>query len=251
MMQQMILITAVWAISAVTLIAGGENVPFQVGERLSYQIFWGPFVAGRATLRVDGIETVDGNDCYHLIAEAHTSGLADFLFHVQNKTESWLDVDELCTRRYREARTEGKHSRAGETRYDYINHTTLTTNFITGRIKNGPLTAPVQDVISSLYYVRTQPLALDLDNNFFINVSGSNYNVNIRPDLRKMMYFRPTGDVPALRIEPKPTLTIVSANKGRMWFWISDDARKLPLLISSDLKIGSAKLVLNGIASGH
>src|SRR5258706_38427 len=82
---------------------GNSNVPFHVGERLSYQIFWGPFVAGRATLVVDGIESVDGNDCYHLIAEAHTSGLADFLFHVQSKTESWLDVDELCTRRYREA----------------------------------------------------------------------------------------------------------------------------------------------------
>jgi hypothetical protein len=29
-----------------------------------------------------------------------------------------------------------------------------------------------------------------------------------------------------------------------MWFWVSDDARHLPLLVSSDMKIGSARLVL-------
>jgi hypothetical protein len=90
-----------------------------------------------------------------------------------------------------------------------------------------------------------------MDQNFLVNVGGStNYNVNIRPDLRKTLYFRPTGDVPALRLEPKPTLTVVSANRGRMWFWISDDARKLPLLVASDMRIGSAKLVLYSVQPG-
>jgi len=32
-----------------------------------------------------------------------------------------------------------------------------------------------------------------------------------------------------------------------MWFWVSDDIRRLPLLVASDLKIGSAKLILNKI----
>jgi hypothetical protein len=58
------------------------------------------------------------------------------------------------------------------------------------------------------------------------------------------------GDVQALRIEPNPTLSVVSANKGRMWFWISDDARHLPLLVTSDLKFGSARLVLYSVTTG-
>lgn len=231
--------------------AGGEELPFRVGEKLTYQIFWGPFVAGRASLEVVGIEPVDGYDCYHLVAEARTSGLADLLYHVETKNESWLDVKELCTRLYREQRIEGKHHRAGETRYDYAAGRASTTNYINGKVTSLPLTGPVQDMISSLYYVRTIPLALDVDQNFLVNVGGStNYNVNIRPDLRKTLYFRPTGDVSALRLEPKPTLTVVSANKGRMWFWISDDARRLPLLVASDMRIGSAKLVLSSVRPG-
>ena len=35
-----------------------------------------------------------------------------------------------------------------------------------------------------------------------------------------------------------------------MWFWISDDARHLPLLVNTELKLGSAKLVLFGITPG-
>lgn len=234
---------AAWATNEV------PAVPFQVGERLTYQIFWGPFVAGRATLHVAGMESVDGHDCYHLVAQARTSGLADMLYHIETTNESWLDAAELFTRRYRERRTEGKHIRAGETRYNYTTRQAWTTNFVTGKIKSYPLEAPVQDMISSLYFVRTKPLELDVDRTFLVNVSGSNYVVNVRPDLRKTMYFRPTGDVPALRLEPKPTLTIVSSNKGRMWFWVSDDLRRLPLLVASDLRIGTAKLVLNSIES--
>jgi len=239
-----IIVALSWVATGSGWANGGEHFPFHVGEKLTYQIFWGPFVAGRATLEVDGIEQVDGHDCYHLIAKASTVGLADLLFHVDSKTESWLDVALLFTRRYRESRTEGKHVRADETRYDYEGKLAYTTNFVTGKVKTAPLDGPVQDVVSSVYYVRTRPLALNLEENFLINVGDTNYTVNVRPDLRKSLSVRPLGDVSALRIEPHPTLTIVAANKGRMWFWISDDQRRLPLVVASDMKIGSAKFVL-------
>ena len=233
--------------ATMALADGSSNVPFRVGERLSYVIFWGPFVAGRASLEVTGIEQVDGYDCYHLVAEARTSGLADLLYHVETKNESWLDVNELCTRQYREKRTEGKHIRNGETRYDYVTKQASTSNHVTGKVRSIPLEAPVQDMISSLYFVRTKPLEVDVSQNLTVNVGETNYSVNLRPDLRKTMYFRPTGDVEALRIEPSPTLNVVAANKGRMWLWVSDDFRRLPLLVVSDMKIGSAKLVLTKI----
>ena len=124
------------------------------------------------------------------------------LFHVESRNESWLDVEDLCTRRYRERRIEGKHSRASETRYDYVAKQAWTTNYLTGNIKSLPLESPVQDMVSSLYYVRTQPLALNTNQSFPINVGATNYTVAFRPDVRKTMFFRPTGDIAALRIEP-------------------------------------------------
>ncbi len=227
----------------------GANFPFQVGEKLTYQIFWGPFVAGRATLSVEGIEQVDGHDCYHLIAQAKTSGLADFLFHVDITTESWMDVNELYTRRYREHRVEGKKTRNTETLYDYDRHLMTTTNLNNGKTSICPVDEHMQDVVSALYYVRLLPLKSSITNKFLINAQGNNYPMNICPDARKSLWVRPVGDIEALRIEPQPTLNIVAANHGRMWFWVSDDVRKLPLLVSTDMKIGAARLVLYKIES--
>jgi hypothetical protein len=239
------------AVATALFANGGENFPFHVGERLSYVIFWGPFVAGHASLEVTGIEQIDGHDCYHLVGEAHTTGLADFLYHVETKNESWFDANGFFTRQYRERRIEGKRTRASLTRYDYDSKLASTTNYITGKARSMPLETPVQDMISSMYFVRTKPLELDLEQSFPVSVSETNYTVSVRPDQRKTMYFRPTGDIAALRMEPSPTLNVVAANKGRMWFWISDDMQKLPLLVASDMKIGSAKFVLTKIETAN
>jgi Protein of unknown function (DUF3108) len=225
-------------------------LPFAVGEKLTYQIFWGPFVVGRATLEVVGTEPVDGHNCFHLVAKAKTSGLIDALFPVDSTAESWLDCDGLFTRRYREDRTEGKRHRNTESHYDYASKETVVTNRINGKQHHVSLDQPVQDVVSSLYVVRTKKLMLDSDQVFAISADTTTYNVTIHPDERKLVWVKPLGDVQALRIEPSPTLSVVSANKGRMWFWISDDARHLPLLVNSDLKFGSAKLVLFSVVIG-
>jgi len=221
-----------------------DAVPFAVGEKLTYQIFWGPFVVGRATLEVVAIEPVDGHDCYHLVAKAKTSGLIDLLFPVNSLAESWLDREGLFTRQYSENRTEGSHHRATDTHYDYENKQAVMTNRVNGRVKRVALDQHVEDVVSSVYVVRTRKLMLDSVQMFTINDGATNYNVSIRPDERKSLWVRPVGDIQALRIEPTPTLNIVSANKGRMWFWISDDPRRLPLLVNTELKFGNAKLVL-------
>jgi len=225
-----------------------DSVPFSVGEKLTYQIFWGPFVVGRASLEVAGIQPVDGHDCYHLVARAKTSGLIDLLFPVNSLAESWLDCQGLFTRKYSENRTEGKHHQNTETDYDYESKEAVITNHINGHVKRVALNQPVQDVVSSVYVVRTRKLMLDAEQTFMINSGSTNYKVTIRPDERKSLWVHPLGDVEALRIEPLPTLNIVSANKGRMWFWISDDPRHLPLLVNSELKFGNAKLVLFGVS---
>ncbi|HTS16302.1 MAG TPA: DUF3108 domain-containing protein [Verrucomicrobiae bacterium] len=229
--------------------ADDQPVPFAVGEKLTYQVFWGPFVVGRASLEVTGIDPVDGHNCYHLVAKAKTSGLIDALFPVDSTAESWLDCDGLFARRYRENRTEGKHHHNSESHYDYAAKQTIITNYMNGRQRHVALDQPVQDVISSLYVVRTKNLMLDSDDVFTISADTTNYNVTIHPDERKLIWVKPFGDVQALRIEPTPTLSVVSANKGRMWFWVSDDARHLPLVVTSDLKFGSAKLVLYSVTN--
>jgi hypothetical protein len=244
------ILIAALLVSGVTLRAEeppAPTRPFEVGEKLTYQIYWGPFVVGRATLEVAGIEQVDGHDCYHLIAEARTSGLANSMYPVKTRTESWMDVEGLFTRKFKQDRSEGSHRRQDQTQYHYQQGKAVTTNFLTGKQRPHAINGHVQDVISSVYYMRAQPLSLKTEYTFTVNASQDNFKVTVRPDQRKQMNLRPVGTVNALRMEPDPTLKIVASNNGRMWFWVSDDERRLPLLVTSTMKIGSAKLVLFSI----
>jgi hypothetical protein len=223
-----------------------NSQPFAVGEKLDYTIYWGPFSVGRATLEVAGKEVLNGQECYPLIAQAKTSGIAESLYPVRSKTESWWDVDELISRKYIQDRSEGGHVRKDETVYDYGQKVAVTTNLVSGVVRKTPIEGGVQDVLTAIYFLRTKPLSLDVEQSLVVNVSKTNYPVSVQPDSRKEMTVRPLGKVSALRMEPSPTLNVVSANGGRMWFWVSDDDRRVPLQVVASMKIGSARLVLTG-----
>jgi hypothetical protein len=220
------------------------NRAFQVGETLKYNILWGPVVAGKASLQVIGIEPIDGHDCYHVRARARTAGLVRLLYPVSSTVDAWLDVDGLFTRRHEQNRAEGAHRTHETGTYDYSQSTITVTNHLTGKVKTSALTEPVREVISSVYFLRTQPLALNVPHQIALQESATNYVVTVKPDERRKIDVRPLGPVDALRIEPHPTLRIVDSLKGRVWVWLSDDARRLPLLVVCSMPIGSARLVL-------
>jgi hypothetical protein len=233
--------------SAAAVHADAAAFPFSVGEKLTYQVYWGPLPVGQASLEVRNIEPVDGHDCYHFVAVAWTTGLGELLFPVKNTVESWLDVEGLFSRKYKEARCEGKARHDDEINYDYQHGRAVIRNVSKGTEKVVPLERPVLDIISLLYYVRTRPLLLDAEQDFLLNVGVSNVNVSVTADQRSTISVKPIGRIEALRLQPKPTLKIIAHNKGRMWFWVGDNDQHLPLQMVSQMPIGSAQLVLDKI----
>ena len=223
------------------------NAAFRVGETLRYNIFWGPLIGGKASLQVLGIEQIDGHDCYHLRAQARTVGLAGMLFPVTSTVDSWLDVDGLFTRQHQQNRVEGSHVARNFGTYNYNQRTLTITNQVNAKVHTLDLNEPVRDLISAVYYIRSQPLQLKTPSEFLLQDGTKNWAVIIKPDERRKIDVRPLGEVDALRIEPKPTPRIVAENNGRAWVWISDDYRHFPLLIVCSMPIGSAKFVLERV----
>ncbi len=220
------------------------KIPFGVGEKLQYRIFWGPVPVGVASLAVMGIDQVDGYECYRVEGEARTVGLGRLLYRLNSRTTSWLDTTGLFSRRFEQDGREGRHVKRRITTYDYEQMEATTRDLVSGKEYTLPLDAPVQDIISAFYYIRSLPLAVDNTETLAINTGKKSWDVTIRPDKRRKLSLRPTGEREALRVEPDPTLLFVARNDGRMWFWISDDKQRLPLVMNSTMSIGSAKMVL-------
>jgi hypothetical protein len=250
------LLSAAASLAAPTPHHGQTQAVLNVGERLVYQLNWGLLVVGHASMEVTGIENVGGYPCYRFVANARTSGVAEKLYPVKSTLSSWMDYDQFFSRRFLQERSEGSLRRFDDTRYDYEACEAVTVRLKSydqayRRENHLPINEPFQDILSSVFWLRSQPLALNKECQFALHAASTNYTVTVKPDLRRHISTRATGSVPALRIEPKPALKLVAATKGRMWVWFSDDERRLPLQVVAETSVGSIKLTLTKIEQNN
>src|SRR5262249_9878796 len=130
------------------------NAAFQPGEDLFYVVRWGFITGGHSSLAIHGIDTVVGRPAYHIVSEAHSSGLVDTFYSTHDRNESWLDTQSLCTLRYEKHIHEGHYRVEEGVDLDQVNHRFYdysqrldkgTTDFVQGLI---PMN--VMDILGSL-----------------------------------------------------------------------------------------------------
>jgi hypothetical protein len=107
-----------------------------------------------------------------------------------------------------------------------------------------------QDVLSAFYYVRTQPLApgdsLEVPN----HSDGKNYPLMVRV-LRRETITVPAGTFTCLVVEPLLKTAGLFKQEGRLTIWLTDDARKMPVLMKGKVTVGSIVAELESFRMGR
>ena len=88
--------------------ASPAPVPFAVGEELVYRARFAGIPAGRASMRVEGVETMRGRLAYHVVFTV--DGGIPF-FRVHDRYDSWIDVQTLSSLRHVQKISEGRYKR--------------------------------------------------------------------------------------------------------------------------------------------
>ena len=97
------------------------------------------------------------------------------------------------------------------------------------RTVSSEFTGPVQDILSSIYYLRTQPLQVGKTLELVVSDSGNVYRIPIRVVEKKRMKTM-LGKVNAIRLDVElfgPRGMIES--DGQFSIWFTEDARRLPV----------------------
>ena len=107
------------ALAALTLVAGvlvapgraaaqSDTLPHSkaliVGERLEYDVKFGPLKVGRASMEVVDVEEVRGRRAWHTRFQV-TGGT--LFFRVNDVLESWIDMETFSSLRFRQQLSEG------------------------------------------------------------------------------------------------------------------------------------------------
>ncbi|MFH1784206.1 MAG: DUF3108 domain-containing protein [bacterium] len=208
------------------------NRAFEVGEKQTFAIKWGVVTAGYATLEVRGLVEIDGHETYEIVSEANSSSFFDVFYKVRDTVRSYIDKDGIFALRFEKYQREGKYRHDEIIIYDQKNH---KADF-NGRIIEIP--EYVHDILSAFYYVRTQKLEIGKTLKMPVNAGDRNYELIVKV-LRKERVKVPKGKFDTILIEPVVKYGGLFQQKGRLQVWLTDDERKIPVLMRTKIAVGS------------
>lgn len=218
--------------------------PFRTGEKIVHSVRYFSAEAGQLTFETKAPVEVNNRKSYHFIIGLKTSSLFSKFYSVDDYVETFLDYEELVPHVFKlNARETGKLVQANS----YFDHQHLKASFWEKKYteKNGEeiknqswdLLPYSQNAFSGMYYMRL--FKWDLGKEYSFRVSDDEKNVVFTGTAEKKETIETeAGEFKAIKIKALITSRGALTPAGNIYFWLSDDNRKIILRIVAEIKIG-------------
>jgi len=218
--------------------------PFRAGESLRFSVRYGFIHAGSAWLEVPQVKPYRGHEVYELVARAESNAFFSKFYKVRERIVSLWDRDGRFSRHYTEDRREGKFRAKTDIAFDADRNQAVYSD---GRAF--PVPPRVQDALSSFYYTRTQALPVGGSIVFHYHNSRKSQPLPVKV-LGRERIRTPAGEFDCVAVEPILKAGGIFKNSGRLVIWLTDDERRMPVLMKSKVAIGSVSVVLEEVKAG-
>ena len=220
-------------------------LPFISGEKLEYEMKWGFFPVGYATMEVNRLSVDDGNhsamgSVNQVKFFVRTNSFADTFYKVRTTITSTMDDDFTRTLSYQKSQREGSTRREILVDYDY-GKKEVRYHLNGEDPKTIPLPEPCFDPLAIAYYFRIHPIEPNSEK-VLPTCDGKKFRqVIVRSGDREKLKL-PMGTYSVIRTEPAMENLGGVFNKspdGLLQVWYSDDQRRVPVRVSSKVVVGS------------
>jgi len=223
-----------------------SELAFDRGESLRYWVYYdaplfGKIYAGKATLKVTkDTDQFNNRNTFHAIGFGRSTSSFDLFFKVRDRFESWFDEEDLKAYHYTRRTSEGGYKVEDDVDFDYD---LLTAKSRNKEVAIGPNT---NDMVSAFYFARNLNLdSLQIDDQFPINfyLDDSLYTSAIIYQGKEIVETS-MGKFRCLKFLPMVITGEVFDNPYPMSLWITDDKNRIPILVKSEIIVGSIKAEL-------
>ena len=230
-------------------------LPFQPGEQLTYSLKWSIFTAGHMTATIqEPIHDKDGNVVYPIVAVAKSTKAVNAIFPLtETLTSSWDQG--LFSRAFELHGREGSEQKDQTQSNNYQTHEIIFNQVITDLKKKKapskkagvyPLANSSQDILSSLYFIRTANLpGVGQEYRFPTTWEGEPYTAVIKKTGTDKVKFdgrKIVADVYVLDLYKDGKVDI-----GGTKVWISQESNRLILEVEAKLSFGSIHIELDSV----
>lgn len=204
-------------------------------ESLGYDIYWSGIYVGQATL-----EARSSEDEVTITSQVRSAPVISAFYKVDDASESRI-VDGMPAH-FKIKQREGKYRSDKETVFDSAAKKVTFFNHLKGTKNEHPLPAPLTwDVISGFYYLRTQPLEVGAP--VYIDVFDSNKFIRVEVKVlgreMAMTELPGIGTVATIKVQPVLTTDGLFKKTGEIYIWLTDDERRIPVRVETQVPIGT------------
>jgi hypothetical protein len=217
-------------------------------EVLEYKVEWRLITAGRARVEWNAGEGPSTPSRVNMHVES--VGLVSKLFKVEDNYAARLSQN-FCAEGVEISSLEGNRQR--DTKVTYDSETRKANYLERDRLKNSVVLAQeidipscVHDVVGGLFYMRT--LNLEPGQSAQVPISDGKKSVMARVEAQQREEIKtPAGTFRAIRYEAFLFNNVLFRRQAHLYFWLSDDRRKLPVQIRVRMQftIGTITLQLD------
>jgi len=217
---------------------GLAAVPWKIGEYFQFSIDWNGLNGGNSLMQVQNIQRLEGRRVYRIVTKTESNSFVSKFYKVRDRAESYVDAESLYSRRFVKHLREGGYKKDLDVRFD---QETRKAEYDDGASMDVP--ARVHDVLSAFYYVRTQPLPNGATLLLPTHDNKKSYDMEVKVHRRERVQV-PAGSFDCVVVEPMLKSEGVFKSKGSILVWLSDDARRIPVLVRSKVPVGSISISL-------
>ena len=212
---------------------------FSAGETLDYNLTWLKITGGTARMTI----APHGDDSFRITSVAKSSPSFSRIFRVRDEIETTVNRGDFSTTRYVK-RLDEEGDKHEEVTVIEDGVATRTRR----KVKKVRVPDPVFDPISVIYLLRMRDLTPGKTYDFELIADGRLYSVHAR-SVRREKVQTPAGVFDCVRVEPRMISGGVEREE-RMYLWYTDDERKLPVRIRTEIKVGAITATLRNVSAG-
>ncbi len=223
------------------------KLAFQGGEWLKYKLSYSNFLnAGFST--IDTKEILNNNKpTFHISGHGKSTGLVSLFFRVKDDYQTFMDKETLTPYRFIRKINEGGYTKNKEIFFDHHKKEATVKNYKHNTVKKYPISSNIQDILSSMYFLRNQDLSnLNIDEEIeikmFFDQEINNFKLKY---LGKEIIKTKFGKIKTLKFKPLVQSGRVFKEKESVTIWITDDKNKIPIRVKASLVVGSLRADLN------
>ena len=216
-----------------------------IPERLVYDVSWTGIKAGTAVQEV----TSQGGEL-HIVSTVHSADWITPFFPVDDRTESVLlrnsGAETLgLPRSYQEKINEGKTHTLKHAQFDPVRLQVETKDLVKRTEKSDPISARTFDSLSCIYFVRSSDLVLG--RSLFIDIYDCKrlWNTEVQV-VRREEISTPLGRFKTIVVKPLLKSEGFFARTGDVTVWLTDDRLRIPVKMTTKVKLGSITATLVG-----